>query len=131
MPQPAQNDLTALILTEYTAANPARQLGRETIHLALDYCRMLQEGRCGLLSHRQIRALSRALGGMLERDWQIPADRVDERQLSGEIRLHVVGYYFLRSKKCAVIDLNVGMDGGVEDRRGWINFLSRTVFKVL
>ena len=68
---------------------------------------------------------------MLERDWQIPADRVDERQLSGEIRLHVVGYYFLRSKKCAVIDLNVGMDGGVEDRRGWINFLSRTVFQVL
>ena len=47
MPQPAQNDLTALILTEYTAANPARQLGRETIQLALDYCRMLQEGRCG------------------------------------------------------------------------------------
>lgn len=130
MPVIAPAEQTALS-PAYISANRARMQGKDTVHIALDYRRMLRETHCGLLSHRRIRAISREMGMLLERDWQIPADQIDYRQLSGEIRLHVVGYFFLRSEKCAVIDLNVLENGRVEDPRGWINFLSRTVFQVL
>lgn len=130
MPQTVPNDWISLILSHYTCANRALQQGQETVHIALDYASLLHDIRCGLLSHAQIAKIAQALAALLEQDWQIPSTAVDVRQMQGEIRLHVVGYYFLHSRQCAVIDLNVLRDGRVRDRRGWINFLSRTVFQL-
>ncbi len=130
MLQIVPNDWISLILSDYTSANHALQQGQETVHIALDYARLLRDTRCGLLSHTQIAKIVQALAAQLEQDWQIPAAAVDIRQMKGEIRLHVVGYYFLHSRQCAIIDLNVFRDGQVRDRRGWINFLSRTVFQL-
>ena len=109
------------------AALPAGYARR--VHIAFDY--RAYRARCGRPTVRHADAQAREIAAHVAEKYGLALENGQICQLSGEIRLHVVGYYFLRSKKCAVIDLNVGMDGGVEDRRGWINFLSRTVFQVL
>ena len=126
-----QEDFISLIVSGYVSVNHARLLGRDSVHICVDYLRLLQDTHCGMLSRKELRRLTDRLCILLEETEGMDASAIQRGQMFGEIRLHVVLYHLFKFKECEQIDLNVFPDGKVRDRRFLVNFLSATVFRVL
>ena len=127
----AQEDFISRILSGYTTLNHAHFLNRDSVHICIDYLRLMQDARRGMLSRKELRRLTDGLCALLSETEGMDASTIQRGQMFGEIRLHVVLYHLFGFKQCEQIDLNVFPDGKVRDRRFLVNFLSATLFRVL
>ena len=118
-------------LLAQTKTNHAFFLGADSVHIAIEYRRYLEESGRGMPSRRETWALADGLCQRLEAEEGILRNTIQRGQMAGEIRMHMYLYLLLKKKDCERIDLNVFADGRVRDRHFLVNFLSATLFRLI